>query len=161
MLYQQTSGRERVEEVTRHLIQGFNALQEHRRGTPTLQYLEGIAKVRCSLSVVAKVLKDKDSGYHIKELLRAAGRMCSDHQVNCIDSTGQRDTVGPVIYLLKLLVRQYGIPCLKAAAELHEWVIPAELRSDKVRIYADMLIEKLQCTYIILRQAPIMIVYRG
>ena len=132
MLYQHTPAKVRVEEVTKCLIQGFYALQEHRRGTPTLEYLEGVAKIRCSLSVVAEVLKNDDSGHHIMELLRAAERMCSDSDINCIDSTGHRDTVGPVIYLLKLLVRQYGMPCLKAAAEVHEWIIPAELRSDKV-----------------------------
>ena len=66
------------------------------------------------------------------ELLRAAGRMCSDREVNCIDPTGRKDTIGPVIYLLKLIVRQYGMPCLKAAAEVHEWLIPAQLKSTQV-----------------------------
>lgn len=124
--------RDRFEEVTRNLIQGYNALQEHHRRTPTLEYLEGVANIRYSLSVVAEVLRSKDTGHHIMELLRAAGRMCSDQEVNCIDPTGHRDTVGPVIYLLKLLVRQYGMPFLKEVAEVHEWIIPVELRSEKV-----------------------------
>lgn len=122
----------RAEEVTAVLIDGYSALLEHRRGTPTLEYLEGVAKVRYSLSVVAEVLKDEENGQHSMELLRAAGRMCSDREVNCIDPTDRRDTVGPVIYLLKLMVRQYGMPCLKAAAEIHEWIIPAELKTEKV-----------------------------
>ena len=122
----------KVHEATTILLQGFSTLREHHRGTPTLEYLEGVAKVRYSLSVVAEVLKSEENGQHIMELLRAAGRMCSDREVNCIDPTGRRDTVGPVIYLLKLMVRQYGMPCLKAAAEIHEWIIPAELKSEEV-----------------------------
>ena len=68
------------------------------------------------------------------ELIRAAGRVCSDCEVNCIDPTGRKDTVGPVIYLLKLIVRQYGMPCLKAAAEVHEWLIPIQLKSTQVSV---------------------------
>ena len=132
MYSHQPTTKVRLEEVTRSLIQGYTALQDHRRGTPTLEYLEGVANVRYSLSVVAEVLRSKDTGRYVMELLRAAGQMCSDREVNCIDPTGHRDTVGPVIYLLKLLVRQYGMPCLKEVAEIHEWVIPAELISKKV-----------------------------
>ena len=122
-----------IEEVTAILIEGYNGLQEYRCGTPTLEYLEGVAKARYSLSVVAEVIKNTQSGHHFKELLRAAGRMCSDCEINRIDPTGRKDTVGPVIYLLKLIVRQYGMPCLKAAAEIHEWLIPAQLKSNEVR----------------------------
>ena len=119
-----------MQEVTRQLLQGYSALQEHQRcGTPNLEYLEGVAKVRYSLSFVAEVIKN---GEGFVDLLRAAGRMCSDHEVNCIDPSGSRDTVGPAIYLLKLLVRRYGMPCLKAAAETYDWIVPAELQSDEV-----------------------------
>ena len=121
-----------IEEVTTILLEGYNGLLDHRRGTPTLEYLEGVAKVRYSLSIVAEVLKNERYGHHFMELLRAAGRMCADREVNCIDLTGHKDTVGPVIYLLKLIVRQYGMPCLKAAAEIHEWLIPAQLKSNQV-----------------------------
>ena len=114
------------------LTEGYSGLQKYRHEMPTLEYLESVAKVRYSLSVVAEVLKNEANGQHFMELLRAAGQMCSDHDINCIDPTGQKDTVGPVIYLLKLIVRQYGMPCLKAAAEVHEWVIPAQLNSTKV-----------------------------
>ena len=121
-----------IEEVTKILSEGYGGLQEHQCGTPTLEYLEGVAKVRYSLSVVAEVLKNEQRGHHFMELLRVAGEMCSDYKVNCIDPTGQKDTVGPVIYLLKLIVRQYGMPCLKAAAKAHDWLIPHELKSTQV-----------------------------
>ena len=115
------------------LQESFYALQEHRQGTPTLEYLEGIAKARFSLSVVAEILKNEETGQNFVELLRAAGQMCCDREVNCIDPTGMKDTVGPVIYLLKLIVRQHGMACLKAAADIHEWLFPAQLKSEEVR----------------------------
>ena len=90
------------------------------------------ANIRFSLLALSKVLQNEQNGYHFMKLLRAAAHVCSDHQINCIDPTGRRDNVGPVIYLLKLLVRQYGLPCLKGAVEIHDWIIPAELKSDDV-----------------------------
>ena len=123
-----------IEEVTTILIEGYNGLHERRRGTPTLEYLEGVAKVRHSLSVIANILRSEQNGIYM-ELLRAAKRLCSDRDVNSIDPTGEKDTMGPVIYLLKLVVRQYGMPCLKAIAENHDWLIPAELKSDRVSKY--------------------------
>ena len=123
---------DKAREATTILLEGFYALQEHHRGNPTLEYLEGVAKARFSLSVVAEALKNEETGQHFMELLRAAGQMCCDREVNCIDPTGRKDTVGPVIYLLKLIVRQYGMPYLKAAAEIHEWLIPAQLKSKEV-----------------------------
>ena len=125
---------DKAREVTTILKEGFCALQEHHQGTPTLEYLEGVAKARFSLSVVAEVLKNEETGKHFMELLKAAGQMCSDHEVNCIDPTNRQNTVGPVIYLLKLIIRQYGMPCLKAAAEAHEWLIPAQLKSKEVQV---------------------------
>lgn len=121
-----------IDEVTAILSEGYHGLREHQSGTPTLEYLEGVAKVRYSLSVVAEVLKDAHKGHHFMELISAAAKMCSDPEVNCIDPTGQTDTVGPVIYLLKLIVRQYGTPCLRVAAQTHDWLIPAQLRSTQV-----------------------------
>ena len=91
-----------------------------------------MAKVRYSLSVVAKVLKDNEKGHHFVELLKAAAKLCSDREVNCIDPTDQQNTVGPIIYLLKLMVRQYGMPCLRVAAQVHDWLIPAQLKSKQV-----------------------------
>lgn len=95
-----------------------------------------MAKVRYSLSVVAEVLKSEEkNGQPFMKLLEATKQLCSDREVNCIDPTHHRNTVGPVIYLLKLMVRQYGMPCLKAATDVYEWIIPAELKSEEVLIY--------------------------
>ena len=126
------------------LIDGFYALQEqeHHRRAPTLEYLEGVANVRFSLSVVAEVLKNEDTGQNFMDLLKAAGQICSDREVNCIDPTGRKDTVGPVIFLLKLIIRQYGMPFLKAAAEVHEWLIPTQLKSEEV---LNVILHYCQC----------------
>lgn len=93
--------------------------------------------IRFSLLALTEVLQIEQNGYHYMNLLRAAGNLCSDRQINCIDSTGRRDTVGPVIYLLKLLVRQYGMPWLKGTVEIHDWILPAELILDDVKMNND------------------------
>ena len=124
---------DKAHDATSILKEGFCALQEHHRGAPTLEYLEGVAKTRFSLSVVTEVLKNEETGQSFVELLKAAGQMCSDREVNCIDPTDQQNTVGPIIYLLKLIVRQYGMPCLRVAAQVHDWLIPAQLKSKQVK----------------------------
>ena len=66
-------------------------------------------------------------------LLHAVRAVCIDTSVNHVDGTGQTNTTGPVIYLLKLIVRQYGLSCLTEVCAAHTWVIPLGLRkADKV-----------------------------
>ena len=74
----------------------------------TLEYLEGVAKVRFALSIVAEVFnqKNKDSALTI-QLFNQTREICTDPNLNTVDITGHMDTVGPVVYLIKLLVRQY------------------------------------------------------
>ena len=55
---------------------------------------------------------------------------CTEDRLNTIDAT---DTTGPIVYLLKLLVRQAGFSCLKKIVEKHKWVVPDVLRSAEVR----------------------------
>ena len=112
-----------------------NQSQEASTDDHAQYHVDRDANIRFSLLALTEVLQNEQNGYHFMELLRAAGHVCSEHQINCIDPTGRRDNVGPVIYLLKLLVRQYGLPCLKGAVEIHDWIIPAELKSDDVIQY--------------------------
>ena len=130
----------KVNEVTRLLTEGHIALQNNIQGTVSLEYLEGVAKIRFSLSILADVLKKNECGHNYKELLEAGAQLCLDHNVNCIDLAAQ-NTTGPMVYLIKLIVRQYGMPCLKTIAETHEWTIPAELKPEEVNIIVayDML----------------------
>ena len=98
--------------------------------------LEGLAKIRFSLSVVADILEKQASSKqavvaspHIKQLVYTAQNICSDLKINVIDITGDLDTTGPAVYLMRLLVRQYGMSCLEKVAETYFWVIPKQLRS--------------------------------
>lgn len=108
----------------------------------SLSYLEGIAKVRFGISVVAEVLHQRlteetlvTHGAAANILVNIAHRLIADRTVNHIDSTGKTDTSGPCIFLLKLLFRQYGSECMWRTAETCDWILPPELhQSEDVRI---------------------------
>lgn len=126
------------ERVAAILAEGHLALQHHTghsHGEISLDYIEGVAKVRFALSVIAELFhKHVTAG---PTLLRGIREMCTDTAINHFDDTGQADTVGPVIYLLKLIVRQYGFPCLAEVSTAHTWVVPPELRkADEVTMTA-------------------------
>ena len=124
----------RTRSATDILYEGLSALRSHKTMTPQLEYLEGVAKVRSALSVVAEMLALTPSDEMDLDLLKASKSVCTDELVNCIDTAELRNTVGPSIYLIKLLVRQYGIPQLKSASENHDWIIPPPLKPDEVGI---------------------------
>ena len=120
------------------LKDGHMALRQHEENTRssavTLEYLEGVAKVRYALSVVAELLNQDDQpqsqedGVFVVQLVHQAQVICMDPNVNSIDDTEQSDTVGPVVFLIKLLVRQYGLNCLQKASETHAWIMPEQLK---------------------------------
>ena len=128
----------RIEETNMILQDGHRALRQHGQntgsGAVTLDYLEGVAKVRFASSVVAELLNQNDQprssedGVLVVRLLHQAREVCVDPNINSIDDTGQRDTVGPVVFLIKLLVRQYGLNCLQRASEDHAWIVPEQLK---------------------------------
>lgn len=130
----------RIEETTVILQDGHRVLhqqgQNARSGASavTLEFLEGVAKVRFALSVVAELLNQSDQqrsakdGVLVVRLLQQAREVCVDPNVNSVDDTGQTDTVGPVVFLIKLLVRQYGLNCLQRASEDHAWIVPEQLK---------------------------------
>lgn len=60
-------------------------------------------------------------------LIELAEEVCTDCDINTTDFTD--DVVGPIFYLLKLLVRQYGFPCMKKISKEHLWIIPAGLQT--------------------------------
>ena len=105
------------------------ALQHHTgysHSEISLDYIEGIAKIRFALSVVAELFhKHVDMR---SALLHAVREVCTDTSINQVDSTRQSDITGPVLYLLKLIVRQYGFPCLAEVSAACAWVVPPELK---------------------------------
>ena len=108
----------------------------HSHGEISLGYIEGVAKVRFALSVVAELFhKHEAMG---PALLHGVKEVCTDATINHVDGTGQTDTIGPILYLLKLIVRQYGFPCLAEVSTAHTWVVPPELRrADEVTMTTD------------------------
>ena len=99
-------------------------------GGITLPYLEGTAKIRYSLTVVAELLYCQNSGerqcLHTNDsrlLLDIAKKCCSDHNLNS-------DVSGPGIYLVKQLARQFGVTFLTnvTSEEGMQWIIPENLR---------------------------------
>ena len=115
------------------LKEGHQALQlhtSHSHGEISLGYIEGVAKVRFALSVVAEQFHKHATMK--PALLHAVRTVCTDLTVNHMDDT---DSTGPVLYFLKLIVRQIGFPCLTEVSEEHPWVVPRELKkADQVTV---------------------------
>ena len=107
-------------------------------GDITLPYLEGIAKLRYSLTVVAELLHCQYSGerqgYHTHDsqlLIEMASKCCSDYNLN-------KDDTGPGVFLVKQIARQYGFTFLTnvTSDRTMQWVTPVSLRQSKeVRLF--------------------------
>ena len=107
----------------------------------TSDFLEGIAKVRFALQIVAELVNlqinqttsTESNGaivtHYNSELLQIARKVCLDPQINCSIAQRDKDTGGPQLFLVKILVRQYGLPCLKKSIEMYPWIIPQNLLS--------------------------------
>lgn len=109
-------------------------------------YLEGIAGIRFSIMEVANLLHSGFIDDTAKKsrpvqqvqfvIMQLAEELCVDPAINTTDFAAS-DVVGPAIYLLKLLVRQFGFPCLKHVSEHCQWIIPEDLRiADQVLLYS-------------------------
>ena len=111
---------ERAQQATSLLVEGHTALQAPRYGDITLEYLEGMAKVRHSLSIVAEVLKNEESGQFFMEILTPGESYSSD-----FDSSGQNNSD---VLILKLAERKYGMSCDKLMCPINKNAIPNELK---------------------------------
>ena len=116
-------------------------MAEHHDSHTSLSYLEAVAKLRCSLSVVAELLHSQqtvvcwqytnDDKFVI--LIEEAKNCCSTLQLN------DQNEAGPAVYLVKLLMRQYGPSFLYSMCKNTDflWVVPEHLRqTDEVRCNA-------------------------
>ena len=112
-------------EVVQILQNSFQTLQELSGSEVTLKYLQSVAGVRFGFSVVAKQLAQKHDQAD-DDLLKITRVLCRDLRVNVVEHT---DISGPALYLIKLLVRQFGLQCLQVVSETHSWIIPEELSS--------------------------------
>lgn len=110
----------------------------------TIEYLEGIAAFRFAMREIASLLnlsyiqgtvERSQQEHRLKlEIMQLAEELCLDSIINTVDfADGLKDVEGPALYLLKLMVRQYGYPCLKHGLVDHPWIVPKGLQlSDKV-----------------------------
>lgn len=95
-------------------------------------FLEGVAGARFALMEVAGILQSQLSGSNSSKtfsLVKLVKDVCTDQTINTTKFSSSRvDIVGPAIYLIKLLVRQFGFPSLKSISKHHQWIIPNGLR---------------------------------
>ena len=116
----------------------------------SMPYLESIAQIRFALSVVAELLFKQNQirvarvcHTHTAHLLiQAAKDYCTDDNINDEDS-------GPAVYLVKLLVRQYGmsfITTLTADPTSMKWIVPPHLRvSAKASLTIITPVQDMKC----------------
>ena len=130
---------------------GAFQISSYSQGDALLYVLEGVAKARYGLSVVAVLLNEQISeragsqhhhGIIVQQLLQVAKALCTDEGINHIDVIGDSDTTGPIVYLLKLLVRHYGTHCLQRVSEIYQWTLPREL----VHVYQVSIILRALCS---------------
>ena len=109
----------------------------HSNPVITIGYLEGVAGIRFAVMEVASLLHSdclnatamRTSPWQY-QLIQCAVELCADPAINTTDfASSTEDVIGPAVYLLKLLVRQYGFPCLKQVSDQHQWIIPEGLRT--------------------------------
>jgi len=82
--------------------------------------------VRFALGVVAEVLCTRSQRGHVQitKLFEVARAIVEDRTIN---QTG----AGPAIYLLKLIVRRYGISVMNDLQKQHNWLLPSSLPKSK------------------------------
>jgi hypothetical protein len=117
------------------------------RQSITIGFLEGVAGAKFAMMEVAKFIYahfSTESGemrhYQAAHqsaksplLMDNAKTICTDHEINLITNAGGNlDMTGPIVYLIKLLVRQFSFPCLKQASEKYPWLIPEGFRTSNL-----------------------------
>ena len=105
-------------------------------------YLEKVAHIRYGLSVVAETLHGQvtmdEEPIIAPDLMQIAQRICTDRTINVC---GQTECTGPSVFLLKLIVRQYGTACLEKITVNHPWVVPDVLHNkDQVHFCVCMML---------------------
>jgi hypothetical protein len=101
-----------------------------------IDYLEGVAGMRCALAEVASLLHSSCGVAHQQLrlnslLIQTAQEVCTDPHTNTTnflvgDLVGP---VGPAVYLLRLVIRQYGFNSLRSIAAAFPWVMPEGLHA--------------------------------
>ncbi len=124
----------KLEGVIEILTKSHHVLREYRSNSViNIGYLEGVAGIRFAIMEVARLLHSdltENPQRLTFDIIHLAEEVCTDPFINTADfAASTEDAVGPALYLLKLLVRQYGFPCLKQVSEKYQWVLPEDLRT--------------------------------
>lgn len=120
----------------------------------SIKYLERVAEMRFAIMEVASLIHSQlfsgDDGKKkrkvrishsvpqsklVSTLMERARKVCTDRVINTTTfSPGGNvaDIVGPSVYFLKLLVRQFSFPCLRQASEKYPWIVPEGLRNSNL-----------------------------
>ena len=98
--------------------------------------LDGVAKGRYVLSLVVEYLyklfiegdsryNDLDAKREVMLLLESARKLCTE-----VSSSTPQQASTPQLYLLKQLVKRYGLDCVRTLGEYEElvWILPPEAR---------------------------------
>lgn len=121
---------DRVEIVVRILEQHRN----YKSHAPnSLGYLNGVAGIRFAISEIASIHNFLYTNKHAEktqDIQLLVSRLMQQAQDVCVSTTNPDDLLGPALYLLKLIVRQFGFPCLEFVSAEYEWVIPVTLRTE-------------------------------
>ena len=124
---------QRLSEVQNLLKEGSQMLHEKCSEQFHVGYLEAVSKVRYSLSMVAELLGEPSFKTHdCQRLLETTREICEDPTLNKIGVETKKNGIGPAIYLVKLISKRYGMPCLKTVAEDHAWILPTYLKPKEV-----------------------------
>ena len=110
-------------------------------------YIEGVAGTKFAIMEVAKFIHSQLSSEEyvrpgqaversqvVLDLMEQMKKICTDTFINTVTiyPRGNLDVTGPVVYLLKLLVRQFNFPCLKQTSERYPWIVPEGLRTSNL-----------------------------
>ena len=117
------------------------------RSRGSLHHLESVAAIRFAIMEVARVLyflfsiKGVDESHKIQQLV---SRLMQHTEEICVNATDTSDISGPALYLLKMIVRQFGFPCLNYLSEDFEWIIPNNLRDNTKVCFLTLSIQLFQ-----------------
>ena len=119
---------------------GYKALRNqigHAESDISVEFLEGVAQVRFALSIVAELLSKRvslsreDHDASMLEYGADATTIIEESRDICMDVEINPPECGPLLYLFKLVVRQYGVTYVSNLIEFRdlEWILPPQLKS--------------------------------
>ena len=86
-------------------------------------------------NIATEYIHTVPSNIGLNVIVHVCRRVCTEENINKIDATREQNTTGPIVYLMKLLVRQSGLGVLKQITDKrHHWVVPGELQEDEANV---------------------------